>query len=335
MLFKRLLCVVCAMLVSGYAAALDPPDLPGAKDIPLISRYAGSSLVAYADISYEEATLPLTSGVEDRHYLKSQTIEGKITQRAYLAPEGRTVLEVTRNYQQALVKAGMQLKFSCEKEKCGPSRIQEPLLAYAEGMKQIQSYGGYSELAMIVLNTSDPPYFFWGTIDVDGRPVYVAVFTSKIDAPEDSPLKGRAGTFIEVVEPKAMESDKVSVDASAIGTAVKSAGKIALYGIYFDTGKADIKPESKAQLLEIGKFLNEDKSIKVIVVGHTDNVGSIESNQTLSQQRAAAVAAALAKDYQVAPARIIAKGVANFSPVASNLSEEGRARNRRVELVQQ
>ncbi len=86
---------------------------------------------------------------------------------------------------------------------------------------------------------------------------------------------------------------------------------------------------------EIAKFLAANKAIKIIVVGHTDNVGRFEANQTLSQQRATAVANALVNNYQVAPGRILAKGVGNLCPVASNASEEGRAKNRRVELVQQ
>ena len=167
----------------------------------------------------------------------------------------------------------------------------------------------------------------------DGRPVYVSVFTSKLNATQDSPLNGRAGTFIEIVEPKAMDTDKITVDANAIRDGVKTSGKIALYGIYLDTGNADLKPTSKDQLAEIGKFLQAEKTLKVIVVGHTDNTGSIEGNQSLSQQRA--VAAALVKDFQIAPARILARGVGNLCPVASNASEDGRARNRRVELVQQ
>ena len=324
-----------AMTAGALAANLDPPDLPGGKDSPFISRFAGSSLVAFANLSFDQTTLPLTNEIEDKHFVKGQTIEGKITRIAYLAPAGTTVLEVTRNYQQALIKAGLKVQFSCEQDKCGSHRIQEPFIDYAEGMKQLQSYGGYSSVGFLVLNEGRAPYYFWGTLNLDGRLVYVSVFTSKMEASDGSDLKDRAGTFIEIIEPKAMDMGKVTVDASAIGTGIKDTGKIALYGVYFDTGKAVLKPESKDQLTQIGKFLTADKSIKVIVVGHTDNVGSIEANQMLSQQRASAVAAALSADYQIAPGRIIAKGVGNFCPVASNLSEEGRARNRRVELVQQ
>lgn len=324
-----------ALLVANHVMAQDPPDLPGAKDSPLISRYAGSSLVAFADINYDQATFPLTNEVDGKHFVKGQTVEGKITQLAYLAPAGKTVLEVARNYRQALTKAGLTVQFACEKEGCGSSRIQEPFIDGARDLKQMQSYGGYSDVGFLVLNTSNSPFYFWGVLQIDGRPVYVSVFISKLDATQDSPLNGRAGTFIEIVEPKAMETDKVTVDANAIRDGVKTSGKIALYGIFFDTGNADIKPTSKDQLAEIGKFLQSDKTLKVIVVGHTDNTGSIEGNQSLSQQRASAVAAALVKDFQIAPARILARGVGNLCPVASNGSEDGRARNRRVELVQQ
>ena len=336
-LLRPFVALIAALVITNCARAadLDPPDLPGAKDSPLISRYAGSSLVAFSNINFDQATLPLTNQVEDKHFVKAQAVEGKITRIAYLAPAGTSVLEVARNYRDALVNAGMTVQFSCAKEKCGSTRIQEPFIEYAQGMKQLQSYGGYSDVGFLVLNEGETPYYFWGTLAVDGRLVYVSVFTSKMQASDGSALKGRAGTFIETIEPKAMETGKVAVDATAIRSGVVNAGKIALYGIYFDTGKADVKTESKAQLTEIAKFLSSDKSIKVIVVGHTDNAGSMDFNQTLSQQRATAVATVLTKDYQIAPGRVIAKGVGNFCPVASNASEDGRAKNRRVELVQQ
>ncbi len=333
---SRSLVSIGALLIGSHAAAADPPDLAGSKDSPLVSRYAGSSIVAYADINFDQETLPLTNQIKDDHFIKGETVEGKITRLVYLAPAGRTGLEVSRNYEMALIKAGLTVRFSCEKEKCGDSsRIQEPFVDYARGMKQLRSYGGYGDLGFVVLNDGESPYYFWGSLSIDGRPVYVSVFTNEVNASDDSPLKGRVGTFLEIIEPKPMESNKVSIDATAIGAGVVNAGKIALYGIYFDTNKADIKPESKEQLSEIGKFLAANKAIKVIVVGHTDNVGSIEANQTLSQQRASAVAAALVNSYQVAPGRILAKGVGNLCPVASNASEEGRAKNRRVELVEQ
>ena len=101
------------------------------------------------------------------------------------------------------------------------------------------------------------------------------------------------------------------------------------------TGKTDIKPESAAAIGEVAKMLQADAGLKVFVVGHTDTVGSVESNQKLSQGRAEAVMQALVKEHGIAAARLRAFGAGPFAPVSSNDTEDGRARNRRVDLVKQ
>ena len=106
-------------------------------------------------------------------------------------------------------------------------------------------------------------------------------------------------------------------------------------GLYFDTGKAILKPESKPTLDKINQVLKADPSLKIYIVGHTDNTGNFANNMQLSQERAKAVMAALIKDYGIDVARLSAQGVASLSPLASNSSEFGKAKNRRVELVQQ
>jgi outer membrane protein OmpA-like peptidoglycan-associated protein len=132
-----------------------------------------------------------------------------------------------------------------------------------------------------------------------------------------------------------MKAGNVTVSADELGKGLAAEGKIALYGVYFDTGKAELKPESKTQLDEMGKLLNQNKLLKVVIVGHTDNQGSMDANAALSQKRAEAVVAALSGGYKIDAKRLLARGVASLAPVASNGSEAGRARNRRVELVEQ
>ena len=127
----------------------------------------------------------------------------------------------------------------------------------------------------------------------------------------------------------------VTVSAGDMSKSMNSTGRVALYGIVFDTAKADIKPESKAALEEISKLLKAETALKLRVVGHTDNQGSLDSNIALSKRRAEAVNAALAGQYGVAANRLSAYGVADLAPVASNADEAGRAKNRRVELVPQ
>src|SRR5262249_47822084 len=112
-------------------------------------------------------------------------------------------------------------------------------------------------------------------------------------------------------------------------------GKIALYGLRFDTDSATITADSKATLSEMAKALKASQAQKVFIVGHTDNSGSLAHNEKLSQERAEAVMKALVKDYGVAADRLAAKGVASYSPVAANTSDAGKAQNRRVEMVAQ
>lgn len=146
--------------------------------------------------------------------------------------------------------------------------------------------------------------------------------------------KGNGLIWLRIVEKKAMEQYIVA-DAAAMGGDLKSTGHVALYGIFFDTNKSEVKPESKPALEEIAKLLAQNPAFKLKVVGHTDMTGSLEANMKLSQARGEAVVQALVSQHGVAPARLKGYGVGPLSPVASNDTEEGRAKNRRVELVKE
>jgi len=140
--------------------------------------------------------------------------------------------------------------------------------------------------------------------------------------------------LLTVVEKGAMKQD-IEADAAALGAGLKAEGKIAVYGILFDTGKADIKPASEPALVEIAKLLKAQPALKLHVVGHTDNVAGLDLNLKLSKARAEAVVQALTSRHGIAAGRLLPHGVGPVAPVASNEAEAGRARNRRVELVKQ
>lgn len=139
---------------------------------------------------------------------------------------------------------------------------------------------------------------------------------------------------LTTVEKKAMEQEVVAT-AEKVGSDIRATGHAAIYGIYFDTAKATIKPESTRAIEEVAKLLKIDATLKVYVVGHTDNVGGVESNLKLSQERAEAVVQELIRTHGIAAARLKSHGCGLFAPVTSNDSEDGRAKNRRVELVKQ
>jgi outer membrane protein OmpA-like peptidoglycan-associated protein len=158
-----------------------------------------------------------------------------------------------------------------------------------------------------------------------GAEAWVEVSTSNIPS----------GMFIamNIIEKEGMKQE-VTIDAAAMAQGLTDAGEVAIYGIYFDTGKSDLKLESEPALDEIAKLLKGNPTLKVFIVGHTDMVGDPAANVKLSQARAQAVVTALVTKNGIAAARLTPFGAGPYAPVASNKTEEGRAKNRRVELVE-
>ncbi|MBN2426531.1 MAG: OmpA family protein [Calditrichaceae bacterium] len=135
-----------------------------------------------------------------------------------------------------------------------------------------------------------------------------------------------------IVEEAEMKQD-IIVNANAMLSDINDQGRVALYGIYFDFNKSEIKPESEPTLKEISTLLSKNPKLTLYVVGHTDNVGDFSYNTKLSQSRAEAVVNRLVSKYSVDKNRLTAAGVGPLSPVTTNDTEEGKARNRRVELI--
>ena len=151
---------------------------------------------------------------------------------------------------------------------------------------------------------------------------------------EVNPVATGTEYALRIVEQQAMAQDVVA-NAEALKAGLADIGHVELQGIFFDTGKADIKPESEAALKEVAKLLQGSGELKVWVVGHTDYMGSTESNLTLSSARAASVVKYLTGTLGIDPKRLGSFGAGPYAPIASNKTEEGRAKNRRVELVVQ
>lgn len=142
------------------------------------------------------------------------------------------------------------------------------------------------------------------------------------------------GYFLTIIEKQSM-AQEVKASADLFQSGLRATGHVEVPGIYFDTGKSELKPESDAAVGEIAKLLKADTALKVYVVGHTDNVASLDLNTRLSQARAEAVVQALVGKHGIAAARLVGRGVGPLAPVASNDAEDGRSKNRRVELVKQ
>jgi OOP family OmpA-OmpF porin len=170
----------------------------------------------------------------------------------------------------------------------------------------------------------------------DGGTQYVILKIAKNNAEAWAMVQGADNGMykVNIIEKQMMKQD-VAADAKSLAGSINETGKAAVYGIYFDTGKAEIKPESEPTLTEIVKLLKANSKLRLYVVGHTDNVGAFDYNIKLSQARAASLVGALVKKYGVAASRLTPFGAGPTSPVAPNTKEDGRAKNRRVELVAQ
>jgi outer membrane protein OmpA-like peptidoglycan-associated protein len=141
------------------------------------------------------------------------------------------------------------------------------------------------------------------------------------------------GYFLNIIERQAMQQ-VVTLDAAGMASSISNTGSVAIYGINFDTASSAIKPESEPAVDEIAKLLTNNPALKVGIVGHTDMVGDATANMKLSQARAQSVINELVSKHGIAAARLVAFGNGPWAPVASNKTDDGRAKNRRVELVE-
>lgn len=302
------------------ATALAHADVKGAKDHPALGRFAGATITAYRVASFEEAVLP-AAPIDDESNPKLLKAEGKITYISYRIPGDKSALEVMRNYEQALSKSEFKVLFQCANDACG-----KRFSGYVHNAGKVAPTG-FGDAAF------GPPHraILAQRAGVQGS---TTVFLHVMEATNS----GSGGLYVyeQVVDGQPMQTGQVQVlDAPALQRALRSDGKVALYGVYFDTDKATLKAESKPQLDQMAQLLKGAPALKVFVVGHTDNQGQFAHNQELSQQRADAVVKALSSQYGIAAGRLSGKGVASLAPVASNENEPGRAKNRRVELVLQ
>jgi len=284
-------------------AALSADEL--AKDHPLLSRYPGADLEGFVKVDTEIVKIPLPGKAP-------LSLQGDLARHTYEI-EQVSSLKVFENYQHALQKAGFSTVALCKLAECGESRTVEEL-------------GGAISVQSSVYNFHRNPYYLLGKLSTGGQEHYVALFIGAFE--------GKVRVQQMILSTKAVQTDLVKADASELKKQLDTSGKALIYGVYFDTGKAEIKPESAAALTEIAKLLQQHSSLKLYVVGHTDDTGDSAANQKLSELRAHAVVNTLTGSYQITGNRLQAHGVGPLAPASNNTSAAGKQLNRRVELVQ-
>ncbi|WP_225765589.1 OmpA family protein [Inquilinus sp. Marseille-Q2685] len=320
-----------AALALALAAVVTAPavaaDIKGAKDYPGIKRFDGASIVVYSAQKFTHYTLPLgpADDADDDNkpvFAASKQASGALTRLSYTVPAGISSDDVFENYENELAAKGYQILFKAD--------------GGAIGKRQDAIFSGIG--TQLFDYSPEAAHLLTAELAKDGATVDVVLYVTEYEdgyTPGIEVEKGQVIVQLDVIESGTLQDKMVTVSAAEIEKGLTAQGHIALYGITFDFAKADLKPDSKPALDQVAQFLKDDPAAKIHVVGHTDNVGGLETNMALSRARAAAVVAALVKQYGVSAGRLNPAGVGPLAPVAPNDSDDGRARNRRVELIPQ
>jgi outer membrane protein OmpA-like peptidoglycan-associated protein len=323
--------MVMALLCSNAWGA----DLLGSKDHPRLKRFQGSEIVGYNVKRFDEYDLQTSTfkrydlGAKRREFAQPPLkLEGARTQIWYESVGDTSATELMRNYQNELTAQGFQILYDSSKD---PEATH-----WTNFLAPFGDQYPKTNRSQYIFYAASPQNMRVASAKLARPEGDVYVYLTAVEWPQDVPTyKAKRGAYmaVDIIETLPMVQAMVLVKADEMSQALASQGRVALYGILFDFNKADIKPESKPALEEIAKLLKKETDLKLHVVGHTDSVGGYEFNLNLSKRRADAVVAALTKEHGVASPRLTPNGVAYLAPVAVNTTEEGRAKNRRVELV--
>ncbi len=316
-------------------------DEKGAKDHLILKRIEGSEIIWSKVTKFDELIISLERIEYDYNNqafqaTKQEKVEGIHTTLYYQLPGETSTLEAVRQYEADLKPAGYEALFTAENDKLddGYGRFVErtfPTVSTTPGLQYLHAF-----------NKDEQRYMVLKGIGKNGNTIYISLYAFVLQdvstgfneiRDNHQLVKGQTLVRVDVLETKVMESRMTVINSDEISQAIEHTGRIAIYGVLFDTAKSDLKPESQASMVEIAKAILASPEQRFLIVGHTDNVGDFALNQALSQKRAAAVVAELSKNYQIPSNRIVAVGIGMAAPVASNDDEVGRGKNRRVEIV--
>ncbi len=302
------------LIISTNLFAQRTRDIKGGKDYPLVSRFSGTVIEWYQVKNFDRYyMLSLKDNKLDRY-----EIDGKVTRIQYSSQKEHSVFEIYKSYESALKNAGFEILLMLDKTNCSLNLSER---IYDAGLNGIN---GLTAKESLNTHYRDGEFTYLSAKKkIDGKDIYVVVYITRWNSP--------LITF-DAIEVKSLDKGLVSVKDLEAG--LLENGHIAIYDIHFNTGKSDIRPESANALKNIAEYLKGHSDKKFLIVGHTDNVGNFDANLKLSKDRANVVMNELVNKYQVKAEQLKAYGDGSTAPVASNLTNKGKAKNRRVEIVE-
>lgn len=332
---------ICIALLFGFNLQAQNsfcPNVEGSIEHPLLTSYQNSCIVGYNEIKFDAVSFPMEK-ITIKGTEKTLSAEGKVIDIIYGIDNSSnaTVLEVQRNYEQALKNGGFEILFSAFGRKNITSRrsIRDSYPSFGgvdfmESLKNLKQKN--FRFAFSNHNSSqNNDYAYFLASGKKGNTKYTLALHIMFNRTSQKELNGNIFVQAKIVEAQEMDTGQVS--ASSIDEKIKNEGKEVFHNILFDFGSDKLTTESYAVIETLAEYLNNNTDKNYYIVGHTDNIGSLNTNQNLSEKRARAVLNTLTSKYEINTSQISAHGVGQLSPLAVNTTDEGRALNRRVEIV--
>jgi len=256
-------------------------DLAGSKDPPGTKRYAGSEIIGYRAPKFDEYLLPLGPPARGGRpgFEKRLQLQGMVSRYTYLAPMGRSTLELMNNYKLEFQRLGLTTlyeKTASDNDWFGRFFVD---IQDEDGVRPLLGYNGLQERLLVGKSK-------------DATPTYYCVFVTGALAPGGGMAdwlrpkvhKDQPVAEVIVISPGALEEKMEFVNAAEMSKSLADSGKIALYGIYFDTDKDTLQSNSVPTVEEIATLLKSDPKLKVRIVGHSDSQGAASYNLDLSRR---------------------------------------------------
>ena len=268
-----------------------------------------------------DVVIPISAWTGDTGVL-TQVVSGQLQRQTFKIPKsGLTEQQIITPMIASLEKSGFELLLSCQGLQCGgfdfhtAAPVQQPPAMFID----LRTFGA------ITLRNANGDYFF----------CLVSRFASDIYIQIDHMTAGHLDIDVKYkqIALRLQNTLDRTADPAEYSNTLEQGGAIILSDLTFESGSAKLGQQKYPSLNTLAEYLQKTPSAKIILVGHSDAVGSLQGNITLSQKRAASVRTRLIKNHQIDPARIVAQGIGYLAPIAPNTTDENRDKNRRVEAI--
>ncbi|EBA14867.1 OmpA domain protein [Roseobacter sp. SK209-2-6] len=298
----------------------------------------GAESLSYRETAVGSYALPLSGHSENG--IEQRVLEGRVLRRTWRLPESATALQILAPLREQLQNLGYETLFQCQARQCGgfDFRFGIEVVPAPDMLVSLSDYEFLSAAKPLLPGQAEQAQEVVSLlVSHSGYATFLQIIeTGPVmeDQPPETEPAASSPNLSEVSDEEAKpDSGDHQSEALSLSSQLLAEGHVILEGLVFKSGSVRLGQRAVQSLEELAQFLKDHPEARVLIVGHTDSVGSLASNRSLSERRAEAVRGALIENSGIDNARVQATGVGYAAPIASNLSPAGREKNRRVEAV--